>query len=108
MTTTTITRTNAGRSAVVAVDNFLAPFNVGLGADITAGTPTFNIEYSFDDPMEEGYSAATATWFIASGFSGATAKTGGSLTVPCKAVSINITTGSGTVSLQILQAGTQR
>jgi hypothetical protein len=99
-----ITVTGVGRSGVCAVDDFQAPFNIGIGAKLT-GSATFNIEYSFDDPMADGYTAAGATWYIASGFSGLTASTGGAFTVPCKAISINITANTGTVTASIVQAG---
>ena len=104
MKLTTITATGVSRSNVCAVDDFQAPFNVGIGAKVT-GTATFNIEYSMDDPMANGYTAAGATWYVATGFSGATASTGGALTVPCKAISINITANAGTVTATIIQAG---
>lgn len=104
MNLNTITVTGVGRSNVCAVDDFQTPFNVGIGAKLT-GTATFNIEYSFDDPMATGYSAAAATWYIASGFSALSASTGGSFTVPCKAISINITASTGTVTATIVQAG---
>jgi hypothetical protein len=104
MKLTTITATGVSRSNVCAVDDFQAPFNVGIGAKLT-GSATFNIEYSFDDPMAADYTAAGATWYIASGFSGLTASTGGSLTVPCKAISINITANTGSVTATIIQAG---
>ena len=104
MKLTTITATGVSRSNVCAVDDFQAPFNVGIGAKLT-GSATFNIEYSFDDPAADGYTAAGATWYIASGFSGLTASTGGSLTVPCKAISINITANTGSVTATIIQAG---
>lgn len=104
MKLTTITATGVSRSNVCAVDDFQAPFNIGIGAKLT-GTATFNIEYSFDDPMADGYTAAGATWYIASGFSGLSASTGGAFTVPCKAISINITASTGTVTATIVQAG---
>jgi hypothetical protein len=104
MKLTTITATGVSRSNVCAVDDFQAPFNIGIGAKLT-GTATFNIEYSFDDPMAAGYTAAGATWYVASGFSALTATTGGSFTVPCKAISINITADTGSVTATILQAG---
>lgn len=102
---TNISKSGTGRSAVCAVDDFQTPFNIGIGAAITSGAATFNIEYSFDDPMAAGYSASTATWYIATGFSGVSVSTGGSFTVPCKAISINITSGTGTVTASIVQAG---
>jgi len=104
MKLTTITATGVSRSNVCAVDDFQAPFNVGIGAKLT-GSATFNIEYSFDDPAADGYTSAGATWYVASGFSALTASTGGSLTVPCKAISINITANTGSVTATIIQAG---
>jgi hypothetical protein len=104
MKLTTITQTGTGRSSVCAVDDFQAPFNIGIGTKVT-GTATFNIEYSMDDPQAEGYSASTATWYVASGFSGISSSTGGAFTVPCKAISINITANTGTVVATIIQAG---
>lgn len=104
MTPVTISKTGVGRSAVWAVDNFMDQFNIGIGATVT-GAATYNIEYSMDDPMDAGYVASSAKWFVASGFSSLEVSTGGAFVVPCKAISINITAGSGTVTAQIVQAG---
>jgi hypothetical protein len=100
MTPITISKTGTGRSAVVVPDSFQNPFNVGLLITVS-GTATFNIEISMDDAMV----AAPTTWAVATGFSGLTAATVGSLTIPCHALSINVTSGSGTVTAQIVQAG---
>ena len=102
---TSISKATTGRSSPSAVDDFQTPCNVGIGAAITSGTPTFNIEYSFDDPMSAGYTVAGATWYVATGFSSLTASTGGVLTVPCKAICINITSGTGAVTATLVQAG---
>lgn len=101
----TLSKTGVGRSAVIAApDHFQTPFNVGVGATVT-GTVTFNVEYSMEDPMAAGFNPATANWFVAPGFSGASASTGGSLTIPCRAICINIATGDGSVSADLIQAG---
>jgi len=105
MKLTTITATGVGRSNICAVDDFQVNFNVGIGAKLVSGTATFNIEYSFDDPMAAEYTASGATWYVATGFSGVSASTGGSLTIPCKAISINITASTGTVTATVIQAG---
>ena len=89
----TISQTGAGRSAIVAADHFQAPFNIGIAAKVT-GTVSFNIEYSMDAPED----VATATWFVASGFSGLSATTGGAITVPCRMLSINVASGGGLTS----------
>lgn len=99
-----ISKTGTGRSAVVAPDHFQTPFNVGIGATVT-GTVTFSVEYSMEDPMAAGFNPATAKWFAAPGFSGVSATTGGSLTIPCRAICINVASGDGTVSADLIQAG---
>jgi hypothetical protein len=55
--------------------------------------------------MDAGYVASSATWSAAPNFSALSASASGAMTVPCKAVSINITANTGTVALKIIQAG---
>jgi len=100
MTPVTISKTGTGRSAVIASDSFQNPFNVGLVTVVT-GTATFNIEISMDDPSV----VTPSVWAVDAGFSAKTASTNGSITVPHHALSINITSGSGTVTAYIVQAG---
>jgi hypothetical protein len=95
-----MTRTNTGRSTVIASDSFQNPFNVGLVITIT-GSPTFNIEISMDDPS----TGTPSVWAAPTGFSALTAAANGSITVPHHALSINVTSGSGTVTAYIVQAG---
>jgi hypothetical protein len=104
MTPISVSKTGTGRSAVIAVDNFTNPFNVGLFTTLS-GSATYNIEISPDDPMDAGYVASSATWIAAPNFSGLSAAAVNQLLVPCKAVSINITANTGTVTLYVLQAG---
>ena len=100
MTPVTISKTGTGRSAVIASDSFQNPFNVGIVA-VVSGTATFNIEISMDDPSV----ATPSVWAVDAGFSAKTASTNGSITVPHHALSINVTSGSGTVTAYIVQAG---
>jgi hypothetical protein len=100
MTPITISKTGTGRSSVVGPDSFQNPFNLGLIITVT-GTATFNIELSMDDPM----TSTPSTWIAATSFSGLTASAVGSITIPCHALSINVTSGTGTVVAQIVQAG---
>lgn len=100
MTPVTISATGVGRSEVVAADSMTNPFNIGLVVTLT-GVATYSIEVSMDDPML----AAPTVWAAPAGFSALTASSVGAITIPCHAVSINITSGIGTVSAQIVQAG---
>lgn len=100
MTPITISKTGTGRSAIIASDSFQNPFNVGIVATVT-GTATFNIEISMDDPS----TGTPSVWAVDAGFSAKTADTNGSITVPHHALSINVTSGTGTVTAYIVQAG---
>jgi hypothetical protein len=101
-----ISLTDAGRSGIIVVDDFQAPFAIGLAAVISAGTPTFSIQYSLDDPNADGYSPASATWFAVTGLSAVSATTSAGLTIPCRAISIYMAPAqTGTVELTVVQAG---
>ena len=100
MTPVTISKTNTGRSAVIASDSFQKPFNVGIIVVVT-GSPTYNIEISMDDPS----TGAPVVWASPAGFSALTASANGSITVPHHAMSINVTAGTGTVTAYVVQAG---
>ena len=100
MTPVTISKTGTGRSAVIASDSFQNPFNVGLVIVVT-GTATYNIEISMDDPSV----STPSIWAAPTGFSALSASANGSITVPHHALSINITSGDGTVTAYIVQAG---
>jgi hypothetical protein len=98
----TASQTGVGRSNFVSLDDFQNPFSVGLIATVT-GTVTFNIEYTMSDPFS--LPVNSMVWAVAPNFSALTATTGGSLTIPCKGITINVTAGTGTVSLQADQSG---
>ena len=102
--TPSISQTGVGRSTVVReLSSFTNPYNVGLIAVVT-GTATFNIEITPDDPMLVA-AGSLSPWVIEPNFSAKTATTVASSTVPAKGISINITSGTGTVDLYIIQAG---
>jgi hypothetical protein len=96
----TISKTGTGRSAIIASDSFQNPFNVGIVTTVT-GTATFNIEISMDDPS----TGTPSVWAVDAGFSAKTAAANGSITVPHHALSINVTSGEGTVTAYVVQAG---
>lgn len=102
MTPITISKTGTGRSAIFAPDSFMAPFNVGLQITVT-GVATFNIELTMDDVQFDPSSAVWAT--AGTGFGALSASTVLALTTPCHGLSINVTAGTGTVSVKIVQAG---
>lgn len=101
MTPMSFTQTGVGRSSILAVDSWLNPFYVGIAVTVT-GTVTFNIEFTMDEPAD-----TPVNWHVDPAFSAATASGVARLDIPCRAYSINVTAGTGTVSAQIIQSGTR-
>jgi hypothetical protein len=99
-----LTKTGTGRSAICVVDDFQTPFNVGVAVSLSS-TATFTVEYSLDDPNADGYSPSTAAWFVAPAFTSGSAAIGGAITIPCRAISLNVSANAGTVTAKIVQAG---
>lgn len=104
MTAISYTVTGTGVSTVYACDNFQAPFNVGIGCTIT-GTATYSVQFTFDDVSADSFSAASATWFTASDFSAVSTSKAASFTIPCRGIRLNVSASTGSVAIQIQQAG---
>ena len=92
--------TNVGSSAVLSLDPRQAPFSVGFAAVVSSGTPTYSVEYTYDDVQA---SSPTPVWYTHTAASGATTNKDGAITSPCAAVRVTISSGSGTVRLVVLQ-----
>lgn len=98
--------TGAGASPVYTCNNFAPYFNVGYGTLISA-TATYSIQYTFDDVTADGYNPSSGNWFVVSGASSITTATSGTFTIPCRGIRLNVSSSTGTVTLQLQQAGTQ-
>lgn len=96
--------TGVGTSAVHVPDTFQTPFNIGLGCVVT-GTVTFSVEHTFEDVFSPTFNPATATWFANSGLSSKSANADGNYAYPVNGIRLNVTAGTGSVTLYILQAG---
>ena len=84
----------------------VTPFNIGLGAVVVSGTPTYRVEHTFDDVYAENFNPATAAWFShASLVSVVNANADGNYAFPIQALRLRLIAGAGDVRLTILQAG---
>jgi hypothetical protein len=98
------TVTGTGTSSVYNTDFFQAPFNVGLGATISA-TATYTVQFTFDDVTADGYVPANGTWFTEATFGTASTSKAISFTIPCRGIRLNVSASTGSVTLQVQQAG---
>lgn len=102
----TLTKTGTGRSRVHVPDTFQNPFNIGIGC-VVSGTVVYSVEHTFADVFDPAFDPATAVWFKNSGLTDKTGNENGNYAYPVNGISLNITSGTGTVTVYILQAGTR-
>lgn len=91
-------------SAPIPIDQYLNPTNIGLGVVISA-TATYTVEHTFDDVFDEAFNPATATWFPHPTLAAQSASADGNLAFPPTAVRLNVAASTGTVTLNLIQAG---
>lgn len=94
-----IAKTGTGTTAWVPVDYGQANFGIGLGV-VASGTVTYDIEHTFDDIYD---SSVTPTAFKHDFLVGQTTSQDGNYAFPVAAVRINVTAGTGTATLTMLQ-----
>jgi hypothetical protein len=90
-----------GFGTLIPLDMYQTPFEVSLDC-IISGTVTYNIEYTNDDV----WNVTPTDWTPVSSMSGLSANAFGTLTSPVRGLHINITAGTGSVTLRVIQAGT--
>ena len=80
-----------GAQAPIILDQAVAPFTVGVGVYLTAGTASYAVQFTFDDPN----GAATLRWFNDATLGSGTTSGTTSYAFPVRAVRLNITTLTG-------------
>src|SRR5262252_6474750 len=94
-----ITQAGTGASTPLPVNWRQDPVNIGIGCVITSGTATYNVEHTFDDITV----GAPTNWFPNINISGATTNKDANYAFPIRAVRLNVTAGTGTVVMAVLQ-----
>jgi hypothetical protein len=92
--------TGVAISPIIVTNTYLNPFNIGMGAVVT-GTATYTVEHTFDDTT----TVASPTWFPNSTLTAQTTSKDANYAYPVRAVRLNVTAGTGTVVLTLVQAG---
>lgn len=97
-----VSQTNAGSSQVIPMNLDSTPFNVGFGVVINSGTPTYSVQHTFDNVLDP---TVTPTWFTHPTVATQTTNQDGNYAFPVAAIKLVITTGSGTATMNLIQAG---
>lgn len=102
MRPTSVTVSATGNSAWIPVDYRQAPFNLGIGVDVSAGASlTWVVQMTMDDVFD---SSVTPTAIAAlSPLETGTGDEIGSITVPCRAVRLNATVAGGSATMTVIQ-----
>ena len=92
---------------VIPMDNYQAPFNVGMGVAVSSGASlTYTVQHTFDDVQSPDFDPATATWFPHATLAAKTASADGNYAYPITGIRLNVTAyTSGSVTLTVIQSG---
>jgi len=94
-----VTQTGTGTSAWIPVDNTQNAFAIGFGC-VVSGTVTYDVQHTFDDIYDAD---VTPVAFTHSVVTGKTANQDGNYAFPIRAIRLNVTAGTGSVTITILQ-----
>lgn len=94
-----VSKTGVGSSSALVMNTNISPFNVGFGVVVT-GTVNYTVQHTFDDPAI-GFS----TWFSHPTVASLAANADGNYAFPVTGVKVLVNSGSGTATLNLVQAG---
>ena len=94
------TKTGVGSSNVLPMDLYISPFNVGFGVVVT-GTVTYTIQHTFDNPQ----TVASPVWFSHPTIAAKSDNQDGNYAFPVAAIKVLVTSGNGTATATVIQAG---
>lgn len=95
----TVSKTGVGSSTAIVMNTNVSPFNVGFGV-IAAGTVTYTIQHTFDDPAV-GFSV----WYPHPTIAAKTDNQDGNYAFPVTGIKVLVTAGTGSATLNLVQAG---
>lgn len=102
-----VTVSSATSSAVIPLNTYGDPFNVGIGCDVSAGgSLTYTVQHTFDDVWSPTFNPATATWYSNATLVAQTTDKDGNYAYPVTGVRLTVSPyTSGSVTMTVIQAG---
>lgn len=102
-----VTVSSATVSNVIPLDQYISPFNLGLGVSLSAGASlTYTVQHTFDDIFSPTFDPATANWFSHATMVNKTTSFDGNYAYPVTAIRLNVTVyTSGSATMTVVQAG---
>lgn len=96
-----IAQTGVGSSSTYVTNTNTTPFNLGFGV-VTTGVVTYTVQHSFDETNAPG---GIVTWFPHPVIAAKTDNQDGNYAFPVSAIKVVVTSGVGTATMTIIQAG---
>lgn len=96
----TISKTGVGAGQTYPVDYRAKPFELSFACTVT-GTATYSVQHTLDDPYQVG---GPVTWIDHQTVVAQTGTKDGNYAFPVRAIRINVTAGTGTVNMTVIQA----
>lgn len=93
-----VSKTGTGSTSAVVVNTNCSPVNIGFGV-VVSGTVNYTVQYTFDDP-----GVGFTTWYDTATAS-KTDNQSGSILFPVTGVKALVNSGTGSVTLSVVQAG---
>jgi hypothetical protein len=93
-----------GVTAPIPLDQYISPFNVSL-AVVPAGTATYTVQYTFDDPFASDFVPASANWFNHPDLTSESGNNDGNFAFPVRATRLNVSDTDDNLTFFVTQAG---
>lgn len=87
----------------IVTDTFVEDFQASFMVEVVSGSPTYSVQVTYDELMQVGAPAPVA--FDVTGLTGETTNQNGAVTEPVSGIRAQLTTGTGTIRLLVLQGG---
>jgi hypothetical protein len=94
----TFTVTGVGTSPTIPLDWRSHNFQCSIQCDVT-GTATYTIQHTLNDP----FGSDPINWLDNSGVKAKSESTDGNYILPVRAIRLNVTSGTGTVKMTVVQ-----
>lgn len=95
----TVTKTGAGSTEAIVINTNTNPVNIGF-AVIVSGTVNYSVQFTYDDPA-----TGFTTWFDDATITSKTGNEDGSINFPITGLKTLVNSGTGTVTMKVVQAG---
>lgn len=100
-----IVSSTSGPSSPLVMNLNATPFNVGFGV-VVQGSPTYTVQHTFDNLSNAtGSGTGFVTWFNHPTIASETINADGNYAFPVSGIRVNVTSGTGTATLTVIQAG---